>query len=103
MVKLRTLQTWWNEFNKQHFGGVLKPIPLRITRSKRYWGHFSDPPAIFIGKHLNLTTADFRDTLLHEMIHQYLDQLRVTESDDHGPIFQTEYLRIMGKEYVDLD
>jgi len=99
MVKLRTLQIWWNEFNIQYFGGLLRPVPIRITRSRKYWGHFSDPPAIYIGRHLNKTNAETRDTLLHEMIHQYLAQLGTSESDDHGPKFQEEYLRICGKNY----
>lgn len=103
MVKLRTLQIWWNEFNRIHFSGLLNQIPIRITRSRRYWGHFSDPPAIYIGRHLNSTPDSMKDTLLHEMIHQSLAQRGIVEQDDHGPIFHNEYLRIVGKEYVDLD
>lgn len=105
MVKLRTLQIWWSEFNGRFFQGALHSIPIRITRSRRYWGHYSGgpPAAIYIGRNLNKTIEDFRDTLLHEMVHQYLDERRVTESSDHGPIFRQEYLRVQGKEYVDLD
>jgi hypothetical protein len=30
-------------------------------------------------------------------------QIGLSENHDHGPIFRQEYLRITGKEYVDLD
>lgn len=101
MAKLRQLQIWWNEFNAKFFENRLKPIPIRITRSKRYWGHYNDPPAIFIGRHLNRTLQDYRDTLLHEMIHQFLDEQRIVEVDEHGPRFQEEYLRVCGKKYLE--
>lgn len=103
MAKLSQLRAWFNEFNDKHFGGILKTIPIRITRSKRYFGHYSDPPAIFIGRHLNKSSDDFRDTLLHEMIHYYIEQVGIVEDDDHGPIFQEMHLKLLGKEYVDLD
>lgn len=100
-MKLQTLQAWWRELNAKYFAGTLNPCPIRITRSRRYWGHFSDLPAIYLGRHLNRTAEEFRDTLLHEMIHQHLEQQGVAEPDDHGPRFQAEHTRVLGREYIE--
>lgn len=88
-MKVVKLQKMWDYFNQAHFKGELTPIPIKPTKSKRYHGQFfEDPyPAIHLSGRLNQTEADFSDSLLHEMIHQYLFQKKIEDESDHGPKF----------------
>lgn len=100
-MKLATLRLWWREFNDQHYAGILAPCPIRITRSRRYYGYCTDTPAIYLGRHHCVTDVQFRDTLLHEMIHQYLLQIGRPDWDEHTSVFQDEHLRLFGREYIE--
>jgi hypothetical protein len=83
----------WKDLNDTFFGGSLNEIPIRLTRSKQYYGYFiattnSGKPTIRISTHLNLTEEDFRDTVLHEMVHQAIHQFDLKDDGDHGTIFR---------------
>jgi len=91
-MKQRTLELMWSELNKTFFGGSLNEIPIRLTRSKQLYGYFthttnSGKPVIRISGYLNKTEEEFRDTLLHEMIHQAIHQYGLRDDEDHGAIF----------------
>jgi hypothetical protein len=104
----------WAEFNKKYFAGELRPIPLIITPTLpfgRRIGHCAFNPeskARLIALNLPQTTghgayelvAD-NNTLLHEMIHQLLQQ-RGEDSKHAGEGWRREIMRlnklITGKE-----
>lgn len=99
-MKLATLREMYDSFNLRFFRGVLTRPVLRITKAKGYYGKFLHPrgksgasTAIYVSGTLNKTEAEFEDTLLHEMIHQYLYDTGVIEQDDHGPIFREHACR----------
>lgn len=110
MAKLSLLRRWFDEFNERYFGGELPTVPLRITRARKYFGKLDyietgkgnqrSHAILIAGKQ---SIDDTRDTLLHEMVHLYIYTKGLDEQDDHGPNFKKEYLRVTGKEYVNLD
>lgn len=93
-MKVAKLKAMWEELNREYFTGELQPIVICITRGKKYWGKFLHPrgpsgasPCIFLSGVLNKSPEEWRDSLLHEMCHQYLYEKGITEQDDHGPLF----------------
>lgn len=75
----RNMVNKWAAFNEIYFGGNLRPIPLIITPTLPYGSRRADCNRsegerlirLNVPKDHNLLVAD-NDTLLHEMIHQYL-------------------------------
>lgn len=105
-MKLRALQALWREFNVRHFDGALKPIVIRVTRSRQLHGKFvalaskageEKPSKILLARQ---TAEEYRDTLLHEMIHQSLCERGIMD-EDHGEPFQAEHIRVLGARYVE--
>lgn len=90
-VSLAILRRLWSEYNELVFGGRLSLPVLRITRGRRYFGKSvvreSDGGkaiVLLISGPCNTELADLRDTLLHEMIHQwqYENGLKLNEHDE---------------------
>jgi hypothetical protein len=86
---------WHARYNAQFFGGVLRDIPVRVSRRMRArLGHYScatkagDPPEIAISRrHLRRHGWDEAlETLLHEMVHQWQDENGLPL--DHGSTFR---------------
>ena len=107
MRKTTKLQALWAELNAAHFDGALKPVPIRITRSRCTYGYFNGPgnggqPSIRISKVLADTAQLLRDTLLHEMIHQRLYENGHPEWEHHGPDFQAHHVRLFDHHYVEV-
>lgn len=75
------LAAQWSFFNKKYFGGKLKkPLEFKWKRMKSYGvcSYDYDPKknkivctAISIGRTNQKSYRDFRDTLVHEMVHQW--------------------------------
>lgn len=74
----------WAEFNRLYFGGKLRPIPLVLTQTQPFgkrvaFCSYSGPAAggrtitLNVPKDHNHLLAD-NDTLLHEMVHQCLNE-----------------------------
>lgn len=81
------------ELNTRWFGGALIPIPIELSgRMRRKLGHYEPAsignPVIAISRrHLKRDGwAAVRDTLLHEMVHQWQDASGLPV--DHGPGFR---------------
>lgn len=92
MARLRGLH---EELNRQHFDGVLSPIQFRLSnRMTRRLGEITvaasdgDPLEIAISRrHVERDGWDeVRQTLLHEMVHQW--QVETGHEADHGPRFR---------------
>jgi hypothetical protein len=102
LVLLHRLEQLYQRFNGEHFGGVLQPLPIRISgRMRTRLGELSvdvrsgRPIEIALSRrHLTRHPwSEVEHTLLHEMVHQWQAEtgLRV----DHGPTFR-ERARMVG-------
>ena len=89
------LTEWHARFNAMHFGGKLQTVPIRLSRRmKSRLGHYSaatpsgDVAEIAISRrHLRRDGWDEAlHTLLHEMVHQWQDELG--HPIDHGRSFR---------------
>ena len=85
------------ELNASHFGGTLRPLPVRVSRRmRRRLGHYApaspagDPAEIAISRrHLRRDGwAQALETLLHEMVHQWQDERGLPI--DHGRTFRAK-------------
>jgi hypothetical protein len=92
---LGELRTEFDALNQEHFGGLLGPIPILISpRMKTRLGELrmdrktGQPIQIALSRrHLRRDGwAAARETLLHEMVHQW--QAETGRSVDHGPEFR---------------
>jgi hypothetical protein len=90
-----TLTGWHARYNREHFGGALRTLEVRVSRRMRArLGHYvaaspaGDPPEIAISRrHLRRHGwEEALQTLLHEMVHQWQDEQRMTI--DHGTAFR---------------
>jgi hypothetical protein len=96
----RQLAEWHARLNAEHFGGALRPVPVRVSRrlqSRR--GHYTaatagddthggHPAEIVIGqRHVKRHGwEEALHTLLHEMVHQWQDE--AGHPIDHGRTFR---------------
>jgi hypothetical protein len=79
---VRRLVDAHDAYNRQFFGGVLRAVPIRVSRRmRRKLGHYSPatdglPPEIAISRqHIRRESwEDVLHTLLHEMVHQWQDE-----------------------------
>jgi len=106
MRRTEKLRAIWAELNAAHFGSGLHPVPVRITRSRRTYGYFNGPSnrgsaSIRISTVLADTEQLLRDTMLHEMVHQYLYEIRHPDWDQHGDAFQRHHVRVFGHAYAE--
>lgn len=104
MTRTQRLQKIWEAHNRQWFDGKLTPVPIRITRSRRTYGYFNGPdtggrPSIRVSTVLADTYQLVADTILHEMVHQYLHAEGWPDWDKHDPVFQTHHIRVFGHLY----
>lgn len=90
-----TLTEWHARMNREHFGGALRALEVRVSRRMRArLGHYlaatrhGDAPEIAISRlHLRRHGWDEAlQTLLHEMVHQWQDEHGLPI--DHGPVFR---------------
>ena len=91
------LAEWHHRYNERHFGGRLRPAVIRVSRRMRSrLGHYTaaiaggEPAEIAISLgHLRKHGWDeVLHTLLHEMVHQWQDE--VGHTIDHGATFRAK-------------
>jgi len=90
------LTEWHARYNADHFGGMLKGIPVRVSRRMRSrLGHYSAANASETGeiaiswRHVRRHGWDeVLHTLLHEMVHQWQDESG--HPLDHGRLFRAK-------------
>jgi SprT-like family len=96
------LTAWHARYNRELFGGDLRPLEVRISRRMRArLGHYTAasrdgaPPEIAISRrHLKRHGwKEALETLVHEMVHQWQDERGLPI--DHGPVFRAK-ARAMG-------
>src|SRR4029078_2182216 len=84
------LRVWHARYNASHFGGMLRPVPVRVSRRMRSrLGPYAPGPPLKQGeiaiswRHLRRHGWDEAlQTLLHEMVHQWQDETGLPI--DHG-------------------
>jgi hypothetical protein len=91
----------WKEFNSRYFFGALTGPHIRVEKNRSYSGEFSRipgrPSEIRINSALlTLPSAQARldNTLLHEMVHQYVEEIEGGDEWAHGLRFFTVANRI---------
>ena len=84
------------QLNRQHFGGALRDVPVRLSgRMATRLGHYDagsrhTPPEIVLSRQ-HIVKHGWREamhTLLHEMVHQW--QHETSRPIDHGPEFRAK-------------
>ena len=92
---VRKLETWHDEYNRQHFAGQLGDVAIRVSRRmKSRLGHYSPARAdddraeiVISRRHIRRHGwSEALHTLLHEMVHQWQDEHG--HVIDHGPAFR---------------
>ncbi|MCM1111209.1 MAG: SprT-like domain-containing protein [Clostridium sp.] len=98
----------FDRFNRELFGGILPPIAIRISRSKRTLGTFvfpagTDNPAaprdpsrctLTVSSVMDFPENEIEDTIIHEMIHYYIWFRRIADNGAHGLRFRALMDRI---------
>jgi SprT-like family len=93
---IRELSRWHAEYNKERFGGMLREIPIKISRRmKSRLGHYSPaseglvPEIVLSRRHVRRDGwEEALHTLLHEMVHQWQDEQGLVV--DHGASFRAK-------------
>jgi SprT-like family len=95
LLLLHRLSQAFDRFNRDHFGGMLSPLPIRLSgRMRTRLGELSvdirtgQPLEIAISRrHIaRHRWTEVEHTLLHEMVHQW--QAESGLPVDHGPLFR---------------
>lgn len=99
-VSTELLKAWFTELNDMFFGGEL-PVPqlktgnsrtvlgtmsCRTTRHHLLWQRTEY--TIRISNYYERSEDEFRNVLLHEMIHYYIAVKRLKDTSSHGRIFR---------------
>lgn len=96
-----SMKIWFDEFNHRFFGGMLEPIELKVAYlNKRTHGGFSAPPqssspgfhpeecSIRLNVRFFDTEDEWRNTLLHEMVHYAAYKESAGKDYGHGKTFK---------------
>lgn len=91
---LNELARTYTRFNREHFGGLLREVPFRLSsRMRTRLGQLSvnlktgEVNEIAISRaHLRNGWSEVEETVLHEMVHQWQVENRLPL--DHGPGFR---------------
>ncbi|MCD8297112.1 MAG: SprT-like domain-containing protein [Prevotella sp.] len=105
-VNVGLLETWFAEFNAKYFNGEL-PVPAfavgnsrtrRGTMSwrirKKWFSKTRGDYKIRISNYFNVEEYDFKNVLLHEMIHLHIVSKGIKDSSPHGVVFHEVMRRI---------
>ena len=101
------IQEKFDEFNRQCFGGTLRPLPIRLSRARTYLGQIAYKRRrkfsllgwrqggveyydfqFRISTLLDLPQEEVDDTILHEMIHYYILSNQLKDTSTHGRLFR---------------
>lgn len=90
--RIEFLKERWHYFNKHLFGGLLREPRFTVSNKVRFLGiWYKGPRTIEIGKRMFKQPSEtpIQGTLVHEMAHQYDDEILFTRDvDAHGPSWQ---------------
>lgn len=92
----------FDEFNKQMFGGKLKPVPFKLSHARSFLGQIRcntlhDPITgmkyhgdfvFVISDGLDVDEDVVEDIIIHEMIHYYIMSNQIQDTSPHGEEFR---------------
>ena len=97
----------FDEYNTQMFGGVLRPIPVRLSRARTYIGQirYTRRRTLFgawrysdfvftISTRTDLPEREVEDTIIHEMIHYWIFSGNMRDDAPHGSLFRKKMAEI---------
>ncbi|MGM9836923.1 MAG: SprT-like domain-containing protein [Paludibacteraceae bacterium] len=102
------IEAKFEEYNRLYFGGMLPPIPVRLSNAKGFLGkvcYRKTKSSLFsrarntdfvlrINTRIDLPEEVVEDTILHEMIHYAIAYRQLQDSSAHGRLFRAEMARI---------
>lgn len=91
------LKANFDKYNKLYFNGDLITPSFELFKSKRVWGQFSWGCGykIRISTYYDRDEKNILNTLIHEMIHQYIKQNNIIDTrPHHGKVFHSIAARI---------
>lgn len=87
MITTSLLRIWHNELNNNFFHGELSTPSFQLTNNVNQLGQFRGRyNLIKITTHYNITDSQYREILIHEMVHQW--QWETYHKVDHGYTFR---------------
>ena len=94
-LTIQFLEENWEQFNRRYFQNQLNKPEFKISKNKRFLGqyHYDFKQGQFcdritISGYYECDDFDYKNTLLHEMIHQYIRQNKLEPSHvHHGKVF----------------
>lgn len=101
-LTINYIESAFVKYNALYFNGVLRKPTFRITNSKRQLGTLQTRRSPFGTKSFTLSVSNYWDrtekqydnTIIHEMIHQYIHQMDIIDNGSHGRHFKAECARI---------
>ena len=94
------LTAWFGEFNRNYFEGKLPQPRLALSRSRRQLGSMRFKRRMRMGRvetydhaiHVSILFEqgenEFKNVLLHEMIHYYIAYNNIQDTGPHGEVFR---------------
>ena len=107
-ITIPYIQKKFDDFNRQYFGNLLPPIPVKLSNAKTFLGkvcfrkerklfsrkwHYSDF-ILRINTRIELPEEMVEDIILHEMIHYYIAVNQLQDTSAHGRLFRAEMARL---------
>ena len=100
-LKKADLERRFKEYNEMYFDGVLPDCRLRITKNgfcPAWYIVLAKKPHIYISNRYYWTDNDLKLTLIHEMVHYYIDRiLKKWTFSTHGYTFNHECSKLRDK------
>ncbi len=102
------LRLWFTAFNTEYFGGELPEPALKVSNSRTMLGQFTcrrqrkwpfgrnrlTDFTIKVSAYYDTGEREYRNTLLHEMIHYHIAYRGIRDTAPHGKVFRTVMERL---------
>ena len=102
------IQSCFDTYNRQYFGGALPPVPIKLSHAKGFLGkvtfvrkrqglfrgYKNEDFVLRINVRIDLSEELVQDTILHEMIHYYIAVNQLQDTSAHGRLFRDIMARI---------
>ena len=98
------LKEKFDEYNELYFGGVLSPCKMTLRKDRGTFGNYNtlrgNIPRISIAQYVYWTEETLKLTLIHEMVHHYVDTVIRPKHFvfPHGHLFR-KVCRMLKKKY----
>ena len=101
VLTIKFIENSFDKYNVLYFNGLLKKPIFKITNSKRRLGSlgtrylpFKNEYTLSVSKYYDRTEKQYDNTIIHEMIHLYIDQMGIVDNGSHGRVFKQHCARI---------